>query len=135
MWTGNKIYFISDRDENKRFNLYGYDIDSKQTRKFTSFVDFDIKFPSLGNDAIVFENGGYIYRFDLKSRKAEKIPIFVADDQVDRPRRVDGCQQADHQLRNFLRREPRAVRRSRRDFHRSGKYRKHAEPDQYLRRS
>jgi tricorn protease len=82
MWTGNRIYFISDRDENKRFNLYGYDIAAKQTRKLTSFADFDIKFPSLGDDAIVFENGGYIYRFDLKSQKAEKVPIYVADDQV-----------------------------------------------------
>ena len=82
MWTGNTIYFISDRDDNKRFNLYGYDVDSRQTRKYTSFSDFDIKFPSLGNDAIVFENGGYIYRFDLKSRKAEKVPVFIADDQA-----------------------------------------------------
>jgi tricorn protease len=82
MWTGNKIYFVSDRDENKRFNLYGYDTGTKQTKKLTSFVDFDIKFPSLGDDAIVFENGGYIYRFDLKSQKSEKVPIFVADDQV-----------------------------------------------------
>jgi tricorn protease len=82
MWAGNTVYFISDRDENKRFNLYGYDLSSKQTRKFTSFADFDIKFPSLGDDAIVFENGGYIYRFDLKSQKAEKVLIYVADDQV-----------------------------------------------------
>ncbi len=82
MWTGTTIYFISDRDENKRFNLYGYDLGSKQTRKYTSFTDFDIKFPSLGNDAIVFENGGYLYRFDLKGRKAEKVPIYIADDQV-----------------------------------------------------
>lgn len=82
MWAGNTIYFISDRDENRRFNLYGYDLSTKKTRKYTNFAEFDIKFPSLGNDAIVFENGGYIYRFDLKSRKAEKVPIFISDDQV-----------------------------------------------------
>ena len=82
MWAGNRIYFISDRDENKRFNLYAYDLGNKQTQKLTSFADFDIKFPSLGDDAIVFENGGYIYRFDLKSQKAEKVPIVVADDQA-----------------------------------------------------
>lgn len=82
MWTGNKVYFISDRDESKRFNLYSYDIGTRRTQKFTSFAEFDIKFPSLGNDAIVFENGGYIYRFDLKSEKAEKIPISIADDGV-----------------------------------------------------
>jgi tricorn protease len=82
MWTGNKIYFISDRDENKRFNLYGYDVGNKQTQKMTAFLDFDIKFPSLGDAAIVFENGGYIYRFDLKTQKAEKVPIYISDDQV-----------------------------------------------------
>jgi tricorn protease len=82
MWVGNKIYFISDREENKRFNLYVYDLGTKQTQKLTSFADFDIKFPSLGDDAVVYENGGCIYRFDLKTQKSEKVPIYVADDQV-----------------------------------------------------
>jgi tricorn protease len=81
MWIGNSIYFISDREENKRFNLYVYSLSNKQTRKLTNYADFDIKFPSPGDDAIVYENGGYIYRFDLKSQKAEKVPIVVADDQ------------------------------------------------------
>src|ERR1017187_4194297 len=26
MWAGDKIYFLSDRDEKKRFNLYAYDL-------------------------------------------------------------------------------------------------------------
>ncbi len=82
MWSGNTIYFISDRDENGRMNLYGYDMRSKKTRKCTNFSEFDIKFPSLGDDAIVFENGGYIYRFDLKSEKAEKVPVSIADDMA-----------------------------------------------------
>ncbi len=82
MWAGSRIYFISDRDENKRFNLYSYDLNNRQTRKLTSFVDFDIKFPSLGDDAIVFENGGYVHRFDLRSQKTERVPILIADDQV-----------------------------------------------------
>jgi tricorn protease len=81
MWSGNSIFFISDREENKHFNLYVYDLTNRQTRKLTNFADYDIKFPSLGDNAIVFENGGYIYRFDLRSQKAEKVPIFIADDQ------------------------------------------------------
>ena len=28
--------------------------------------------PSLGPDAIVFSNGGYLYTFDLKSQKAKE---------------------------------------------------------------
>ena len=80
MWGGNKIYFTSDRDENKRLNLYSYDLTSKETKQLTSFADFDVKFPSLGDNAIVFENGGFIYRFDLATEKAEKVSIFLDED-------------------------------------------------------
>jgi tricorn protease len=80
MWSGNRIYFTSDRDESKRLNLYSYDLSSKETKKLTDFIDFDVKFPSLGDNAIVFENGGYIYRFDLASEKAEKVTVFINED-------------------------------------------------------
>ncbi|GAB4369125.1 MAG: S41 family peptidase [Calditrichia bacterium] len=82
MWSGNRIYFLSDRDENGRMNLYVYDLTTKATRKLTDFVDFDIKFPSLGKKAIVFENGGYIYRFDLQTEQYQQVPIRIANDAV-----------------------------------------------------
>lgn len=82
MWSGNKIYYLSDRDSVKRFNLYVYDLGTKETRQLTTFTDFDIKFPSLGDNGIVFENGGYIYRLDLTTEKAEKVPIMIDDDLV-----------------------------------------------------
>lgn len=78
MWAGNRIYFISDRDS--RMNLYSYDLTSKETRKHTEYTDFDIKFPSLGKNEIVYENGGYIYRFDLASQQAVKVTINIQDD-------------------------------------------------------
>jgi tricorn protease len=80
MWSGNRIYFLSDRDENKRMNLFVYDLSTKDTRKLTNYTDFDIKFPSIGKNAIVYENAGYIYRFDLANERAEKVPIIIADD-------------------------------------------------------
>jgi len=82
MWTGDKVYFLSDRDENKRMNLYVHDLASKETRKLTDFTDFDIKFPSLGPKHIVFENGGYLYTFDLATKKTAKVPVVIADDMV-----------------------------------------------------
>jgi len=82
MWYGNKIYFLSDRDENKRMNMYVYDLTSRETKKLTDFKDFDIKFPSLGNKAIVYENGGYIYKMDLSTEKSEKVKIIIAEDFV-----------------------------------------------------
>jgi tricorn protease len=80
MWSGNKIYFASDRDENKRMNLYCYDLTSRQTKKLTTFTDYDVKFPSLGDNAIVFENGGYIYRLDLATEQAQKLTISILED-------------------------------------------------------
>ena len=80
MWSGNRVYFLSDRDENKKMNLFVYDLTTKETGELTDFVEFDIKFPSLGPKAIVFENGGYIYRFDLEKEKTEKVPIIVSGD-------------------------------------------------------
>jgi tricorn protease len=82
MWSGSRIFFLSDRDENKRMNLYSYDLETKETKKLTNFTDYDIKFPSLGPQAIVFENGGFIYRFDLGSMQAAKIPVIIADDLI-----------------------------------------------------
>jgi len=78
MWSGNKIYFISDRT--KTFNLFSFALDTKETKQLTSFTEFDIKFPSLGDKAIVFENGGYIYKFDLQSEKLAKISIYLNED-------------------------------------------------------
>ena len=80
MWKGSKVYFASDRDERGRMNLYSYDMASKQTKKLTTFTEFDVKFPSLGDGAIVFENGGWIYRLDLASEQAAKIPVRIRED-------------------------------------------------------
>jgi tricorn protease len=82
MWSGNRVYFLSDRDENKRMNLYVTDLDDKKTRQLTKFTEFDIKFPSLGKGGIVFEYGGWIYRFDLGSEKAEKVPVRILEDRA-----------------------------------------------------
>jgi len=78
MWKDRQVYFLSDRD--RTMNLFVYNPDTRQTRKLTTFTDYDIKFPSLGNDCIIFEKGGYLYYFDLRSERVEKIPVTIADD-------------------------------------------------------
>ncbi len=78
MWKDNFIYFISDREG--RFNLYSYNIDTKEIKKHTNFSDYDIKFPSLGDNAIVFEYEGYIYKFDLMTNQIQKVTIYLNED-------------------------------------------------------
>jgi tricorn protease len=80
MWVDDKVYFLSDRDG--RMNLFVYDQITRQTRKLTHFGEFDIKFPSLGGDAIIFENGGYLNVFDLVTETVERIPIVIAEDMA-----------------------------------------------------
>ncbi len=80
MWKGGRLYFVSDRDDRKRMNLYVMDMTNRAPRQLTHFKDYDIKFPSLGPDAIVFENGGALYRFDLKTEQAHRLRIQVRED-------------------------------------------------------
>ncbi len=81
MWgPDNKVYFISDRDG--RMNLFSTDVTSKETKQLTRFKDFDIKFPTIGKNSIVFEQAGYIWRYDLDSGKAAPVPIDIKEDFV-----------------------------------------------------
>ncbi|PTY00078.1 S41 family peptidase [Opitutus sp. ER46] len=79
MWAPtNRIYYISERTG--RFNLFAYDLATKQTRQVTKFTDYDIKFPSIGKGGIVFEQAGYVWFFDLKTEQARRVPISVKED-------------------------------------------------------
>jgi tricorn protease len=80
MWIGDEIYFLSDRD--RTMNLFVYHTGTRATEKVTGFTEYDIKFPSTNGRLIVFENGGYLYRFDPADRQAEKITITLTADHV-----------------------------------------------------
>ena len=81
MWHGNTIYFTSDRGAEHHLNLYSYDVSSKQVEQLTHFTDFDVMWPSLGPDSIVFENGGYLYTFDLESKQPKKLTVYLPGDR------------------------------------------------------
>jgi tricorn protease len=77
MWHGNTIYFTSDRGPEHRLNIYSYDQSSQQVEQLTKFSEFDVMWPSLGPDAIIFENGGYLYSFDLQTQQPKKLAVYV----------------------------------------------------------
>ena len=80
MWYNDDIYFISDRD--RTMNLFVYNTKTKDTKKLTNFTKYDIKFPTIGKDKIVFEKGGYIFIFDIKTQETKKIVIEINNDFV-----------------------------------------------------
>ena len=87
MWHGNTIYFTSDRGEDHRLNIYGFDLGSKQVEQLTHYTDFDVMWPSLGPDSIIYENGGYLYNFDLQSKQPKKLTIYLPGETDQRMKR------------------------------------------------
>ena len=93
---------------------------TRQTRQLTTFTDFDIKFPSLGDKAIVFENGGWIYRVRPGHRKGRQGADPHPRRSRRQPHRSEGRQQEHHELRDHPRRQAGPVRCPRRPVHRAG---------------
>ena len=82
MWRGNTVYFLSDRGDSQRNNIWALDVSTGRPRQITQFNDFDITFPSIGGDAIVFQAGGRLYLLDLASEKTSEVPIRVVTDET-----------------------------------------------------
>lgn len=82
MWHGHVLYFLSDRDKNKRANIWAYDTKKDKMRQVTFFEEFDVHFPSIGPSDIVFENGGGLYLLDLATDKYREVSIQVMTDRA-----------------------------------------------------
>ena len=82
MWHGGSIFFLSDRGQEKRMNLWEYNISSKAFTQLTNFTDYDVHYPSAGPDDIVFEYAGKLYLYNFSSRKSTEVPIQVVTDET-----------------------------------------------------
>jgi tricorn protease len=82
MWHGETLYFLSDRDESKRDNLWAYDTRRDKFRQVTFFKDYDVHFPGIGPADIVFECGGRLYLLDLATEKHREVSLQVVTDRA-----------------------------------------------------
>jgi tricorn protease len=80
LWYDDTIYFNSDRTG--KLNLWAFDLKTKQVRQVTTYTEFDVKWPALGPDAIVFENGGRLRVLDLPSEELHEITVDVPTDRA-----------------------------------------------------
>lgn len=95
MWHDKYIYFLSDRGQDLRMNLWRYNTTTKAVEQLTHFKDYDVHFPSMGPSDIVFEAGGKLYLFSLTSQKATEVKVSVITDKATlRPRQEN--------VRNYL---------------------------------
>jgi tricorn protease len=82
MWHGATLYFLSDRDEGKRANLWACDTKKDKFRQVTFFTDYDVHFPSIGPGDIVFEQGGKLHLLNLATEKTASVDIRVVTDHA-----------------------------------------------------
>lgn len=101
MWFGDTIYFVSDRDANRRMNIWACDLRTRQFRQITHFTDYDVDFASLGDSGLVFQDGGSLYVLDLPSEQLHKLEVQIPDDgtrtglrSVDAGKTIEAADQA-----------------------------------------
>ena len=78
MWAGDRIYFLSDR--NGPATLFSYD---PQTRRVAQLIEnhgLDLKSAAAGPGAIVYEQFGSLFLYDLRTGRASRVPVTVAGD-------------------------------------------------------
>jgi tricorn protease len=81
-WLGSTIYFTSDREGGK-LNLYALDASAttaSEPRQLTHHDTWDVLWPSAGDREVVYEAGGFIWRFDPATSEATRVPIRVYGD-------------------------------------------------------
>ncbi len=81
MWSGNSIYFTSDR-EFGTLNIYRYDLGNGKITPMTSYRDYDVKYPSIGPDKIVYQYGETLHLLDLRSGRTRMVPVNIPTDLV-----------------------------------------------------
>ena len=79
MWLGDSVYFTSDR--NYTLNLFQIPPTGGTAKQITHFTEFDVLWPSAGKDAIVFENGGWLYTLAAGATEPTKLNITVTGDK------------------------------------------------------
>ena len=79
MWMASGIFFVSDRDD--YLNIYGYDLESQQTRKLTNHQGVDVRWASDdGSHRIIYELDGALHILDVRSGNDQTLSFTVPAD-------------------------------------------------------
>lgn len=94
MWVGDKIYFISDRTG--AYNLFVYDLRSKQTKQLTNYQQHGIRWTGAGAGAIAFVRDGRIHLYDTATNQTRVLDVRVTLDSPElKPRTVNAARTID----------------------------------------
>ena len=81
MWQGDAVYFNSDRAHGT-LNLHRYDLTTGTVQALTDYRDYDVKYPSQGPGAIIYQYAESLHVLDLATGKSRLIPVEIPSDLV-----------------------------------------------------
>ncbi|MFH1746093.1 MAG: S41 family peptidase [Planctomycetota bacterium] len=79
MWQADAIYFNSDREDGT-LNLYKYDVNSSQITRLTNYRDYDVKYPSIGPNHIIYQYAETLHLLDLNSGQTRQVAVEIPSD-------------------------------------------------------
>ncbi|MCK4409797.1 MAG: PDZ domain-containing protein, partial [Candidatus Eisenbacteria sp.] len=82
MWHGDKLYYVSDAGPAHRLNVWVYDTKTERTRQITKHREYDVKWASIGPDAIVYQYGPELRLLDLESERGGSVDVRIPGDHT-----------------------------------------------------
>ena len=81
MWAQDgRIYFVTDRWG--RPNLASMRPDGGDVRRLTTFEDYDVRWPAMGDGEIVYQHKMDLWVYDLSSGRNAQVPIALPSDRL-----------------------------------------------------
>ena len=81
MWRGDALYFVSDREDGT-LNIYKYDFESGDIARLTQYTDYDVKYPSIGPDSIVYQYQETLRLLDLNTLESREVEVHIPSDMI-----------------------------------------------------
>ncbi|MDQ7007335.1 MAG: PDZ domain-containing protein [Acidobacteriota bacterium] len=81
MWHGRFIYFTSDR-RHGTMNIFRYDTESRVIEAVTDYADYDVKYPALGPEKIIFQYAESLWLLDLATGQVRAVPVVLPSDRT-----------------------------------------------------
>jgi len=78
MWLGDKIYFLSDRDNTS--NIWTFDPSSGEIEQLTRYTGSDIKWLDGSGNQLAFERDGYLHIYNLDSKDSKQLNLTINAD-------------------------------------------------------
>lgn len=80
MVSGSRVYYISDAGPEHRRNIWFVDTANDERAQVTHFTDAEVRWPALGPQDIVFQNGGKLWRMPLDTLVPVEVHISLSGD-------------------------------------------------------